>query len=80
MIPIGPKKPRKTKYDKKKYYWFKVWFGKWDEEGFDPEASNVYVESIDAIHAAKQAVADFEVETGEIVIGVEFLGYKQIKT
>ena len=63
---------------KKQTYWFRVTFGKWEEETFDPDVSNVYVEAWDAKHAAHKALTQIENEEGEIVISVEFLGYKQI--
>lgn len=60
-------------------YWFKVWFGKWEEENFDPEDSFVYVEAWDAKHAYTKASHYYEIEEGEVIIGVQYMGYPQNK-
>ena len=61
---------------KKQSYWFKVTFGKWDGEEFDPSVSFLYVEAWSAYHAATKA--ERQCEDGEIVISIEYLGYPQL--
>lgn len=60
-------------------YWFKVWFGKWDDGSFDPQNSFVFVQAWDAKHAYTKALNDFEKEDDEVIIGIEYLGYPQNK-
>ncbi len=60
-------------------YWFKVWFGKWDGESFDPEDSFVFVEAWDAKHAYVKAINKYELEDDQLIIGIEYVGYPQKK-
>lgn len=61
---------------KKQCYWFRVTFGKWENDQFDSDSSNMFIEAWSAYHACVKA--EQQCDDGEIVIGVEFLGYKQI--
>ena len=76
---VNKMEPNKDENGKRKHYWFRVVFGKWEEEGvFDPETSSVFVSAWDAFHAARKATVSVELDEGEIVTSVEFLGYPQI--
>ncbi len=61
---------------RKQSYWFKVTFGKWNNEEFDSEHSFLYVSAWSAYHAATKA--ERQCENGEIIISIQFLGYPQI--
>lgn len=63
----------------KQKYWFKVWFGKWDDGSFDPENTFVFVEAWDAGQACRKAMANFDIDEDDVLIGVEYVGYPQIK-
>lgn len=58
----------------KKKYIFKIIFGQWEEDVFEPDARAVCVESWDGKHAIKKAMKKFDVD-GFIVTSVEYLGY-----
>lgn len=60
----------------KQNYWFKVHFGKWEDDEFDPEVTFLYVRAWDGTHASKKAGK--EAEKGEVVTSIEFLGYQQL--
>lgn len=62
---------------KKKKYWFKIIFGKWEDEEFDPEITFVYVEAWDAFHAIKKAKKQIG-EDDEVITNVIYVGYTQI--
>lgn len=64
---------------KRQRYWFKVTFGKWTDGAFDPEDSCVFVEAWDAKQACNKGLAHFDVDEGEVITNVEYLGYPQVK-
>lgn len=70
--------PRKYKKVKRKKYWFRVSFGKWEGDSFEPDASNIHVQSENALQAIKKVLKNTDSEEGEVVIGVEYLGYPQL--
>lgn len=81
FTPIGQKeeeKKTKIRPEKRKNYWFKIGFGKWEDGSFDPKVSEVFVSAWDALHAAKKALNGFESEEGEVITSVEYLGYPQV--
>lgn len=63
---------------KRKRYWFRVSFGKWTDDEFDSESGTVFVEAWDAHSACRKAMKKIEMDDGEIITAVEFLGYPQV--
>lgn len=59
----------------KQKYWYKVTFGKWEDDTFDPESSFVFIESWSVPSACKKA-EDVKDED-EVIVSVEYLGYPQ---
>lgn len=62
----------------KQKYWYKIWWGKWDKEDFDPEYTFVFIEAWNAGQAIRKAEKQTDEEEGEMITSVEYLGYKQI--
>ncbi len=62
----------------KQHYWFKVVIGKWENDEFDPESSFVFIEAWDAGHAVRKAGNNIDIEQGEVIVAVLYLGYPQV--
>lgn len=65
-------------YSRRKFYLFKVSMGNWDKDVFDPNVSEITVSAWDAISAVRKVKNNIEMDNGEIITSVEFLGYKQL--